>query len=178
MKNMILVLMMMVPGISLFAQNDALIIYPELNSFIKSEKANHGLLLKLNNQHPDYKGFIELYNQQNPSGKKPGTKRATFMDGPVVYSPILPVDINRDISIVHVRYSAVSGEPSAASQLLGLAATIAAGAISKGKYTGAYSPYPYNGSSTRYPDGSYRYLDSRAAIEASYLQSTYRQHDP
>lgn len=174
MKNTIAVLIVLLLSSPVFAQDN--VVYPKLDSYLQTEKNNHGLLLQANNKHWNYKRFTKLFNHLLHPGKRSGGRPVTFMDGPVIYSAVQHVDLNRDISTVYVRYSAVSAEPSAASQILGLAAGIAAGAFAKGKYTGVYNPYPYNGNS-RYPDGSFRYLDSRAAIEAAYLQSTFRQHE-
>ena len=173
MKNTIAVLIVLLLSNPAFAQDN--VVYPKLDSYLQAEKNAHGLLLQTNNKQWNYKHFIELFNSLLHPVKRSTGRHVTFMDGPVIYSAVKPVEINRDISTVYARYSAVSTEPSAASQLFGLAAGIAAGAISKGRYTGVYNPYPYSGGS-RYPDGSFRYLDSRAAIEAAYLQSTYRQH--
>lgn len=173
MKNTIIVLIVLLLSIPAFAQDK--VAYPKLDSYLQAEKNDHGLLRQVNNKQWNYKHFIELFNSLLHPVKRSTGRPVTFMDGPVLYSAVQPVDINRDMGTLYQRYSAISTEPSAASQLLGLAAGIAAGALTKGKYTGVSNPYPYNGGS-RYPDGSFRYLDSRAAIEAAYLQSTYRQH--
>lgn len=173
MKNTITVLIALLLCNPAFAQDN--VVYPKLDSYLQAGKNDHGLLLQATHKQWNYKRFIELFNSLLHPVKRSTGRPVTFMDGPVLYSAVMPVDINRDISTVYARYSAVSTEPSAASQLLGLAAGIAAGAFSKGRYTGVYNPYPTNGGS-RYPDGSFRYLDSRAAIEAAYLQSTFRQH--
>lgn len=175
MKNMIAVLIVLLLSSPALAQDNA--VYPKnLDSYLQAEKNNHGLLLQATHKQWNYKRFIELFNSLLHPAKRSTGRQVTFMDGPVLYSAVQSFETNRDISTVYARYSAVSSEPSAASQLLGIAAGIAAGAFTKGKYTGTTSPYRYDGSS-RYPDGTLRYLDSRAAIDASYLQSTYRQHD-
>lgn len=173
MKNTILVLIVLLLSSPAFAQDN--VVYPKLDSYLQAEKNDHGLLLQTNNKQWNYKRFIELFNSLLHPVKRLTGRPVTFMDGPVVYSAVMPVEINRDMGTLYQRYSAVAAEPSAASQILGLAAGIAAGALSKGRYTGIYNPYPSNGGS-RYPDGSFRYLDSRAAIEAAYLQSTFHQH--
>jgi hypothetical protein len=173
MKNTIIVLIVLLLSIPAFAQDN--VAYPKLDNYLKAEKNEHGLLLQANNKKWNYKRFIELFNSLLHPAKRSTGRPVTFMDGPVLYSAVPPVEINRDISTVYARYSAVSTEPSSALQLLGIAAGITAGALSKGRYTGVYNPYPYYGNS-KYSDGSFRYLDSRAAIEASYLQSTFRQH--
>ena len=166
MKNTIVVLIVLLLNIPVLAQNDAAVIYPELSHFLQAEKADHGLLPLLNNSQPDYKHFIELYNKQNHAGKSAGT----FMDGPAVYSIALPVEVSRNANTLYQRYSAAGTEPSTALQILGLVAGITATAVYP---TYSTAPYPYYSGSS----GAIRYLDSRAAIEASYLQSTYHQHD-
>lgn len=175
MKNMIAVLIVLLLSSPALAQDNA--VYPKnLDSYLQAEKNKHGLLLQANNKHWNYKRFTELFNHLLHPAKKPTGRQVTFMDGPVLYSAVQSFETNRDISTVYARYSAVSAEPSAASQILGIAATIAAGAVSKGKYTGVYNPYPAYGG-LRSPDGSFRYLSNQAEIEAAYLQSTFRQHD-
>ena len=166
MKNTIAILIVLLLSSPAFAQDN--VVYPKLDSYLQAEKNDHGLLRQVNNKQWNYKHFIELFNSLLHPVKRSTGRPVTFMDGPVVYSAVLPVDLNRGGSTLYQRYSAAGTEPSAALQILGLAAGIAAGALSNGKYTGVSNPYPYN--------GSFRYLDSRAAIEAAYLQSTYRQH--
>ncbi len=164
MKNTIVVLIVLLLYLPVFAQD--FVVYTQLDSYLKAEKKNHGLLICTNKQ-CDYKCFIELYDQQNHTGKKAISRPLTFMDGPAVYSYVPALEINKNTNTLYQRYSASFEEPSAALQILGLAAGITAGALSHYRYTGVSNPYY----------GTSRYLDSRAAIEASYLQSTWFQHD-
>ncbi len=175
MKNTIIVLILLL-SIPVFAQHDAVkvnmlpvdfnITTPKLNSYTVAEKKHPGFIHT--NTKPDYKRFLELYNKKQQA-VKPTSRQLTFMDDPRVFSTVTAVESSSKPVSLYQQYSATLTEPSAALQLLGLAASITAGALSNGRYTGAPNPYYYSGKS--------RYLDSRAAIEAAYLQSTYRQQD-
>lgn len=165
MKNTIMVIAVLILSMPVFAQGD--VVYPQLDSYLRAEKNNHSLLARINNTHWNYNRFIELFNRLLHPVKKSSARPVTFMDGPVVYSAALPAEIGRNASTLYHQYSASYAEPSAALQLLGIAAGIAAGAIYP-KYTGV-PYYPYSDRT--------RYLDNKAVIEAAYLQSTYHQHD-
>ena len=155
--------------------DDAVVVYSGVNSYLQGEKNNHGLLLQTNNKQWNYNRFIELFNHLLHPAKKSTGQPVTFMNGPVVYSTALPVEISRNANTLYQRYSESIEQASAttvALQILGLAAGITAGAFNP-KYTGGPDHYPYYMSG----DNRIRYLDNRAAIEGAYLQSTYHQHD-
>ncbi len=155
MKNTIMVLTFLLMSSLVSAQNDLSVVYPSLDSFLQSEKNNHGLLPCINKEQPDYRRFIELYNQQNRTSKRSTASARTFMDGPVIYSMALPTEVSRDANTLYQRYSAAGTEPSAALQVLGFVGGITAAAFASKKYhyTG------YNDESTL----------------KTYLQSTYHQ---
>ena len=160
MKNTIVVLLVLLLSMPVFAQNDVAVVYPKLDNFLRSEKNNHGLMRCLNKKQFDYKRFTELYNQQNHAGKKKSARPVTFMDGPVVFSTALPVEISRDVNTLYQRYSADT-QPSGALMLLGFVGGIAAAALLPPDKTRSIGS-TYNNNIT--------------AIE-KYLQSTHYQHD-
>jgi len=155
MKNTLIVLTVLLLSSPVLAQNDLSVVYPRLDSFLQFEKNNHGLLLCINKEEPDYKRFIELYDKQNPSGKRSTKNARTFMDNPEVYSVALPVEISRDARMLYQRYSESLEQSSDALQILGFVGGITAAAFASKKYY--------------YPG-----LNSESPLGA-YLQSTYHQ---
>ncbi len=155
MKNTIVVLIILLLSVSVFAQNDEVVNYPEVNSFLQSEKNNHGLLVCINNKNWNYKRVTELFTRLLHPGKRSATRARTFMDGPRVYSVALPVEISRDARMLYQRYSESLEQSSAALQILGFVGGITAAAFAAKKYY-------YTG------------FNNESPLEA-YLQSTYHQ---
>lgn len=153
MKNMIAVLIVLFLSIPAFAQENA-VGYGLLNSYLKAEKNDHGLLLTKNNAPLDGKRFIKLYNKQHPANKK-SSRRITFMDGPVVFSST-PVEVSGSPNPLTLRPATLTKEPSTALEALGLAAGFAAGFVA--------------------PALSKNYIPIEPTPIQAYLQSTYRQH--
>ena len=170
MKNTIIIVLIFLLNMSLFAQNKPVKVKSLPGGNNTQLNNNYHLFFPKNNTKGSAKHFIELYDQQNPVSKKSSARPVTFMDGPVVFSVTPTVEINRNVVTLYQRYSAAGTEPSAALQLLGLAAGIATAAA-----------FPKNSTAPNYPysESAYktRYLSNLAEIEAAYLRSTYQQHD-
>jgi hypothetical protein len=150
MKNMIVVLTILFLNTSAFAQENG-IRFSLLNSFLKTERNNHGWLFGKNNAPFDHKRFTKLYNQQHTADKKTA-KRITFMDGPVVFSTTA-VEASGSQNPLGLRPVYITGTPSTALEILGFAARIFAPALA-----------PRN------------HLPTEPTPMQAYLQSTYRQH--
>lgn len=168
MKNTIMVLILMLLGMPVFAQQDAVKItilqddnsdaYPRLINFLRAEKNYRGLLHSNNNKLWTSKRFTDLFNTPDKS-KEATTGRHTFMDGPAVYPTALPLEISRNANSLYQRYSAGIQQPSEATtalQILGIIGGIAATASLPKKYLG---------------------FKNESAV-SDYLQSTYfQQHN-
>jgi len=154
MKNTIIVLTVLLLAGPVLAQDDAGVVYPELNSFLQAEKARHGLL-RCNNDQCDYKRFIKLYNQQNQARNRSTERPVTFIDGRVVYSIVLPAEGSRNTVTLYQRYSESVEQPSLALGILGFVGGITAAAVAS-KY------HHYSG------------FNNESPVQA-YLQSTYHQ---
>jgi hypothetical protein len=64
MKNTIMVLTILLLSNRVVVQNDLSVVYPSLDILLRSEKNDDGLLSCISREQPNYRRFIELYNQK------------------------------------------------------------------------------------------------------------------